>query len=245
MAQPSKRRRGKGNKAPPWLPEEDAILRKSYRKRTNIELLEVLPSKTFDAIRSRLRALGLRRKKVRKWTADEEKTLLLEWKELNPRSLRAKLKGRSWASIHAKAEEMGLPDGVPQGYLSLSQLEAKTGFSRKKLRLILEAASVQLKNSYPSRRRQSTQRAWSYIVEEGAALAAVEWFVGLETLGAWIKRTGVGNKMAAEEAERLGLPRTRVGAFDYYASPELERLHKAIRARKEAGPKRRSTPCSP
>ena len=55
------------------------------------------------------------------WTQEEDAVLRREWGEVGQRSLKKKLRGRSWRAIYRRACNLGLPQGLPQGSVALSR----------------------------------------------------------------------------------------------------------------------------
>lgn len=51
----------------------------------------------------------------------------LEWGEVCPRVLMSKLPGRSWGAIFNHGINLGLPRGLPQGYVSLREAAVRLG----------------------------------------------------------------------------------------------------------------------
>lgn len=85
---PKKLRKRVFSRNPSWSEFEDTLLLQNYQQMTTDELLEVIPNRTYDAIRARIMVLGLDRSsehlyraaKNFRWT-DEEKALLIENKD--------------------------------------------------------------------------------------------------------------------------------------------------------------------
>jgi hypothetical protein len=94
---------------PSWTPFETKLLAKNYTKMTNDELMEILPNRSFDAIRARLYVLGLRRcrKSLAKaqackiWT-DEEIEILKNNMKLTARETQELLPHRSLDAIQGQ-----------------------------------------------------------------------------------------------------------------------------------------------
>lgn len=67
------------------------------------------------------------------WTPAEDKVLLLEWGEVSPRVLKAKLRGRSWSGIYNRAiKVLHLPYGFPQGTVSIKEAARRLGYANAK-----------------------------------------------------------------------------------------------------------------
>jgi hypothetical protein len=135
----------KGPRAPRWTPQEDALVRWLYPRRSKHgALARALPHRTWEAIALRAGKLGAGRWR-RKWTADEDRVLVREWGEVTQRVLRAKLRGRTWGAIVERAGDLGLPMGVPQGWETLTAAARRLGYATATLRALLARRGITTK----------------------------------------------------------------------------------------------------
>ena len=106
---PKKKRKHSFSTNPSWSEIEDALLLKHYRTKTIDELTKILPNRTFDGIRSRIRVLGLKRTRAHlkkaesffMWT-DEELKILEENKDKTVKELLTLLPARSSDAIRGQ-----------------------------------------------------------------------------------------------------------------------------------------------
>jgi hypothetical protein len=124
-----------------WTPDEDAVLRDRYQGRGGIARCIAATGRTRSAVVRRAGILGLRQSD--RWTAAELGVLRREWGDVGERTLRAKLRGRSWTGIAQQARAMGLPSPT-QGLVSIKAAAAHIGLHPITLRSILDAAGVQV-----------------------------------------------------------------------------------------------------
>lgn len=106
---------------PSWTPFEIKLLVKNYTKMTNNELMEILPHRSYDAIRARLGVLGLRRCKkslakaqsCRMWT-DEEIELLKNSNNLSVKETQKLMPHRSQDAIRGQIRRIRLLSEVSE-----------------------------------------------------------------------------------------------------------------------------------
>lgn len=106
---PKKKRKHSFSTNPSWSELEDALLLKHYQTKTIDELTRILPNRSFDGIRSRIRVLGLKRtrehlkqaKSCFMWTNEEIK-ILEENKDKSVRELMKLLPARSSDGIRGQ-----------------------------------------------------------------------------------------------------------------------------------------------
>lgn len=91
-----------------WTLEEDTLLRKHYPKGSVEELMEALPGRTYKAIQSRASKLGVRWAGNQVWEDYEVKTLTERFFELDIKTLRGYIFGKSKEVILLMAEKLGL-----------------------------------------------------------------------------------------------------------------------------------------
>lgn len=99
------------------------------------------------------------------WTAAEDGILRREWGEVGQRALKAKLRGRSWMAIYKRAEDIGLPGGLPQGYVSLSRAAEILGLCDKNgvLRLAQRQGVITRLHPHPRATRESQRHPWQCV----------------------------------------------------------------------------------
>ena len=110
---PKKKRKKGFSHNPSWNQLEDTILLNNYQKMTIDELTHVLPSRTYDGIRSRMQVLKLKRgkdflKKAKSgfmWT-DKELKILKENKNKTVKELKLLLPNRSSDGIRGKLKKL-------------------------------------------------------------------------------------------------------------------------------------------
>lgn len=106
---PKKKKKHTFSHNPSWSEFEDALLLKHYQSMTTDELTKIFPQRTYDAIRSRIRVLDLKRdKKYLKrpksgwnWT-DEELNILKMNKNKSTKELQALLPARTINGIRGQ-----------------------------------------------------------------------------------------------------------------------------------------------
>lgn len=104
--QPKIKRKKVFSTNPSWSGSEDELLLKHYKTKTIDELTKLFPERTFDAVRSRIYVLGLKRNKQHlkraksgwNWT-DEEKKILLNNKDKSVKDLQNLLPARTADAI--------------------------------------------------------------------------------------------------------------------------------------------------
>jgi len=90
----------------PWSPLEDKIIEKLYPYAPREKLCKILRIRTWQAIKTRAAALGVRRM-VGKWTPEMEEYLREHYATESAEVLVKHLK-KSWKAIKGKAAQMGL-----------------------------------------------------------------------------------------------------------------------------------------
>lgn len=164
-----------------WLPKEDNLLRKKYRKLGPTECFKLLPKRTRESIQSRARHLGLtiegrrcgQNIKPNSWTDEELEVVRNNYKDIGPKELHKLLPKRTPIAIRDTARFLGLTiigkkwkkfetawsDGevaiLKQSYLKVSPKRLSELLPRRTLNAIHTRARI-LKISDPTR-----QRRWS------------------------------------------------------------------------------------
>ncbi len=139
----------------------------------------------------------------RHWTSEEVAVLHREWHELSARALKKHLPGRTWTAITRRAQDDGLPGGVPQGRISITALAVRCGVPHPVMLRVLEWAGITPTTFYPERRltqRKSTRRH----VEIDSALEAYKRWLRTETAEQAARRLGVSGNRMRERAVRAG-----------------------------------------
>lgn len=89
-----------------WTEKEDALLREQYPQ-IGLKVTEMLPDRTYNAIRGRIQALGLLCKKRASWTP-EEIDILRKWYPVNPNEAAKRLPNHTIGSCSVKATHLGI-----------------------------------------------------------------------------------------------------------------------------------------
>ncbi len=121
-----------------WTPAEDAVLRECYVAEGPVRVVELL-GRSLSSVQHRAARLGLWRR--RRWTANDDRRLVVLWGE---RSLAAVARAldRTEATTYWRAQKLGLPLGIQPGHETLTEAAERTGFSADTLRGILRWAGV-------------------------------------------------------------------------------------------------------
>ena len=94
-----------------WLPEEDDMMRRDYKKVRKAELEKLIPNHTWDAIRTRAKKLGIANEN-KSWTKEEDDLIRQFYNEnVGKERLQELLSGRSLAAIRTRAVKMGIANG--------------------------------------------------------------------------------------------------------------------------------------
>lgn len=105
---PNKKRK-KFSRNPGWSESETKILLENYKKLSTDELTDLIPSRSYDAIRAHMYILGLRREKEdlkrahpsRMWT-DEEISILINNTHISIKELKNLLPSRTEFAVRSK-----------------------------------------------------------------------------------------------------------------------------------------------
>lgn len=125
-----------------------------------------------------------------RWSTFEVRTLSRHWGALAPRLLRARLPGRTWLGIYRQAQSLGLPTGIPQGWVSLCRAAKRLGYSHASVVRALAARARVAVRTNPCRRW--CLRADRHYVEWDAILRAAERENrDLEVIGPAATRRGI------------------------------------------------------
>lgn len=213
-----------------WTEAEDEIVRTLYSKghRGRRKARALLGHRTTQALANRAARLGVARPQ-RRWTAREDRTLLVEWGDVQPRTLFDKLPGRTWSAICRRAEETGL--GPPQQDLEpLTRVAERLGYCAQTLRAILRRRGVEIEHYAAGDRALRGRRARLYRVDPIAAEDAVRAELAeraadtRETVRAAADRHGLTLEQMETRLARLGLlPRSGIGRARWIEAADADR----------------------
>lgn len=158
----------------------------------------------------------------KQWTNAETARLRELWQEVQPRELKRQFPDRTWCALRARARTLGLPFGVPQGYVSLTRAARAAGYSRDGLVTILRHMQVATFKEYPyrgcTRRRVSPMR----YVDPDAVREAVERWTTLENVSDAARRYGVHPNVMTRMLRAAGvLDRAVLGGAGYRLDPRV------------------------
>lgn len=185
-------------KAPNWTPEEEAILRAGYRGNAR-ELAERL-GRSLRSVYVRAERLGLSYQPH--WSAADDELLRREWQEVGMQTLMDKLPGRTRGAIHHRAKDLGLPRGVPQGYVPMAVASRRAGLAFDAFKSLLERAGIRPVRIASRKKKGRYSRLCvepEQIDEAMAFYNATETLRGAErardlprgTLSRWLREAGV------------------------------------------------------
>jgi len=89
-----------------------------------------LPGRSRHAIKLRAQTIDACAAPKR-WTPKEERTLRTLWGDASQRTIMDALPGRTWRAIYHRAIDTGLPTGIPQGYVSITEAARRCGCSTR------------------------------------------------------------------------------------------------------------------
>jgi hypothetical protein len=193
-----------------WTPAEDAKVRALYSLRTKDAALAALPGRTWQAIKCR--ALRLGKSSGRAWTAADDATLRNLWPDTAARTIREKLR-RSWRAIDLRAVALGINSLRWAGYTSVSAAAEKHGYCGATLRRILGlyaahfaslplSATADLHSPATHVRRLGNAKVTHRVVDDQAALDAIEWWQAMESRPQAARRLGVPGRTLADVMHR-------------------------------------------
>jgi hypothetical protein len=126
-----------------WTPENVAAFKEAFSKGGMRAARRVFPDVSEKALYKRGSLLGIQRRP--QWTPEEEGTLRKFWRRVGPRTLMEKLPDRPWGGIYSKAIALGLPMGLPQGYVSIAEAARRAGWSAVPFLRELRRAGVRIR----------------------------------------------------------------------------------------------------
>lgn len=100
-----------------------------------------------------------KKRKQKRWTTSEHRLLVKLWHVVGETRLRKAIK-HCWRGIKAKAVKLGLPQGIPQGCLSVRAASEKYGVSHGLLTKVAERYNVPIKRQYSLGRRHPRNRIY-------------------------------------------------------------------------------------
>lgn len=213
-----------------WTPEEDAVLTKAYSEGGIYAARAALPARGASAIYHRTQRLKLVRR--RRWTDADDARLRDLWDGGNTVDEVAKALGRTVATTYWRAQHIGLPLGVPEGWEYLSSAARRTGYHGDQLRKILAFAGADIRRalSAPGRpaRGKSRKVRVHYIVVPGEVDTAIEAWHATEPVETAARRIGMCGEtlkrrlLAAgvEKPKRRGKPRAGHAPFHWRVTQE-------------------------
>lgn len=93
----------------PWIEEEIAIVEKNYHTLTDKELVELLPMRTPSGVRGKRLKLGLRKKKIERWSSQEKEILQKAYYTVHSlKKMKTLLSDRTLDSIYGQAHRLNL-----------------------------------------------------------------------------------------------------------------------------------------
>jgi hypothetical protein len=185
-----------------WTPEDDARLRVAYVKGGIALAREVLPARSAPSLFHRARKLGLSRRP--RWTAEDDRRLTFEWAEGLSLATVAKRLGRTQAATYWRAQQIGLPLGVPDGFEYFSAAAERTGYATKQLRAILATHGVRL-HATLSRTSPEKRPRRMHFVDPLLVDDAVAAWVQAEPVEAAARRLGICGESLRRRLARVGV----------------------------------------
>lgn len=156
---------------------------------------------------------------ARRWTSDEDKWLRWWWGSATIAKIAERL-NRTPNGIYQRARKLSLGLGKPNGYATLDDLSQRSGYHRHYLVTIFKHHGVSLRRcqwSDPSQLRG--RRYHRIIVEEEAAMEAIQAWSSMETLHAAARRLGLVDSTLRSALVELGhTPPARKGFWHLPAS---------------------------
>jgi hypothetical protein len=188
----------------PWTETEKGVMRASYLKVGMKAMLKRLPGRSRSSILSKAYSMGL--KKRRHWTDKEASWLRSNWGVEPMDTLCARLR-RSRASVHWKAEKIGLKVGAPEGWETITAAARRSGYAVSSLRNILAWADAKIILAYHATRQTKCRRM---IVESFDVDDAVERWLASEYLHSAAKARRMGDRTLLQMMLACGGKMTRM-----------------------------------
>lgn len=187
----------------PWTQAQDDRVRKIYRLRGGIARLVRELGRTVFAIQMRAHRLGVSRR-PRRWTREEKKILRAEWGEVGERTLRAKLPGRSTASIVQKAKALGLPPQIA-GRDTIPACARRLGVNRRTVLRLISDAGAQTRRAAPLSIKRRGAAVWAAVDMELAETLLRLRDLRCSSMRAYAARLGLPELAVARRCRAMGV----------------------------------------
>jgi hypothetical protein len=185
----------------PWTPEQDRVLVAAYAAGGVKAAAAALPERSESSIFHRARRLRVTRR--RRWTPGDDLTLEVLWGEGLRLSGIAKHLGRTTLTVYWRAQKIGLPLGVPDGFEHLSTAAKRAGFAPEALRLMLRRAGKKVRSSLS---RPTGPRSWHrQIVDSRDVDEVVARHLATETPAAAARRLGINPDRLRARLAQIGV----------------------------------------
>lgn len=217
----------------PWTSEEDDLLRSVYPTRGGCERLRaLLPHRTAQALRARAQHLGVRSQP--QWSIEEDAILRREWQELGMRSMRAKLRGRTWLAICLRAKRLGLPTGTPQGCCTIREAARRAGYSPEGLTALLRRQGVQVKMRPGWTATTVSRKHFCVVWDDVVAAIAAEQRADAVTVGEAAERIGRSHEQTRRLLRAAGIPLPGRGRKARLTTADVQRIQRMTSPRRAA-----------
>jgi hypothetical protein len=197
-----------------WTAADDATLREAYSTGGILAAREALPARGPSAIYHRAQRLKVVRR--RRWTAQDDTRLRLLWDGGNTVEEVAESLGRTVITTYWRAQVLGLPLGVPDGWESISDAAKRTGYGTGQLRRILRHSGVTIRRalSAPGRPKRGKGKSKKkirlrYIVFPGEVDVAMDTWHATEPAEAAAARLGISGETLRRRLVLAGVKRRR------------------------------------
>ena len=185
-----------------WTAAEDDCLREAYLQ-GGIDLARrALPGRSVVSLYHRARRLGLSRR--RRWTRGDDLTLEALWGEGLRLTGIAKALGRTPATVYWRAQKLGLPLGVPDGFEYLSKAAERTGFTTGQLARLMRAAGKKIRTALARTAALPASRRMHFVWPEDVDAAVAAW-ARTETPQEAARRLGIDPDALRRRLARIGI----------------------------------------
>lgn len=197
-----------------WTAEEDATLRAAYANGGIDAALAALPHRGRNSLYHRARRLKVFRR--RRWTPEDDAHLRRLWNaELDLDDIAARL-GRTPLTTYWRAQKIGLPLGVPDGWELITTAADRTGYATTQLRQILRAAGATIRRAltepahHAKKQKKTNKRGRPrFIVARGEVDVAIEAWHATEPVHAAARRLGMHGSTLMAKLRIAGVERRR------------------------------------
>jgi len=163
------------------------------------------------------------------WTRGEDQTLIRMWKEFAIHAIYKAIPGRTIYAIRHRVQELGLPNGPPQGYIAVKAAAEKLGISHHTLTNLCEREGISFFEAYPSNAKNSFKRKVKY-VEWDAVLEAYEQRLAEFSLKDIARELSVPHDTLWHFLKRRNMTKNpTAGALLRYSEEEAEKIRRAFR----------------